>query len=120
MGCRWSRVQISPPRPNFLSSVPGKAVEEAAAARGAGLGAQRPAARERVVDLHQVGCDGAEALLVAEIEAVGDALAEGEHAVLQLARAAERYFVEPEALRDAPVKRHAVAAREQGTGRRLQ
>src|SRR5947209_8609993 len=78
---------------SFPASIPGEAVEQPAAARRAGLGAQRPAARERVVDLDEVRGDRAEALLVAEVEPVGDALAKGEHAVLQLARAAERYFV---------------------------
>src|SRR5437764_9161886 len=81
-------------------SVPGEAVEEAAAARGAGLGTQRPAARERIVHLDETRGDRAEALLVAQIQLVRDALAEGEHAVLQLAGAAERHFIETEALRE--------------------
>src|SRR5690242_21591283 len=87
-------------------SVPGEAVEEPATARRAGLGAHRPAARDRVVELDEVGGHRADALLVAHINLVGEALAEGDHAVLRLSRAAQRDLVEAEGAREALVERH--------------
>src|SRR5690348_4678697 len=100
-------------------SVPRVAVEEAAAARRAGLRAQRPAPREGVIELDEVRDDRADALLVAHVQPVREALAEGDDAVFRVAAAAQGDLVQAEGAREAPVERHrgAVAAGKQGARR---
>src|SRR6185503_1730552 len=117
---RGTRARLAAREPAPDSLIPGIAVVEPAAARAAGLGAQRPAPAERVVELEEVGRDRAESLLVAHVEALGQALADREHAVGELARAAQGELVQAEAARDAPVERHRLAAGEERARGRLQ